>query len=516
MKKVFGFIALALAFAACGQLNETPVQPNENEVAQGITITAQLAPKDALTKALAVDGDKIKSSWAVNEHIAILYEVSGDKKVADATIKSVSGSGTATFQFTVDNNTPDNTPCTIVYPLSAAKDDHSGVKAALDILGTQDGSLNPDLDVRVGEGTIHTETPSLDITTQPEPQFAIFKFTTGSVLSGLVVKMKWLHITVSQYMYTILLDPAASTFYAFLPPPDPDPAYNQVSFEAKGDDDVLYTRSKSGVIYEAGNYYESTIRMYETNGRNESSAYFTFNVDKLDYTTTPINIVGTSIYSTYGLEIAQGNSITVKSLAGQIITRVDFYTDWYQGMEDAELTSSTAGTVHWKKDTKFGSVEGINATSFVLSNGSSSSSVMIGKMVVYYLPAPKDDSNYTNTSGTTLYESSHFRIIGTATSDYIDKEDEDKVKYGLRIDNHLSQQSITIESKNGEIITGVRLRCPCNAIVAENTSSTAGTVRWKYKEKFGYIDGVNATSLTITNSADLIVLIDHLLVYYYE
>lgn len=510
MKKVFGFIALALAFAACGQLNETPVQPNENEVAQGITITAQLAPKDALTKALAVDGDKIKSSWAVNEHIAILYEKGGVKKVADATIKSVSGSGTATFQFTVDNDTPDNTPCTIVYPLSAAKDDNSGVKAAKDILAIQDGTLKAELDVRVGEGTIHTETPSLNITTEPKAQFAIFKFTTGSVLSGLVVKMNWLHITVSQYMYTILLDPAASTFYAFLPPPDPDPAYNQVSFEAKGDDDVLYTRSKSGVIYEAGNYYESTIRMYETNGRNESSAYFTFNVDKkLDYTTTPINIVGTSIWSTYGLEIAQGNSITVKSLAGQIITRVDFYTDWYQGMEDAELTSSTAGTVHWKKDTKFGSVEGINATSFVLSNGSSFS-VMIGKMVVYYLPAPKDDSNYTNTSGETLYESSHFRIIGTATGDY-------QGAHGLRIDNHLNQHhSITIESKNGEIITGVRLRCLCNAIVAENTSSTAGTVRWKYNEKFGYIDGVNATSLTITNSADLIVLIDHLLVYYYE
>jgi hypothetical protein len=189
---------------------------------------------------------------------------------------------------------------------------------------------------------------------------------------------------------------------------------------------------------------------------------------------------------------------------------VDFYTDWYQGMEDAELTSSTAGTVHWKKDTNFGSVEGINATSFVLSNGSSSSSVMIGKMVVYYLPAPKDDSNYTNTSGQTLYESSHFRIIGIATGDY-------QGAHGLRIDNHLNQHhSITIESINGEIITGVRLRCLCNAIVAENTSSTAGTVRWKYNEKFGYIDGVNATSLTITNSADLIVLIDHLLVYYYE
>ena len=53
MKKVFGIIALALAFAACDK-NDIDIQPAEKpaEKAEGITITASLAPKTAGTKAV--------------------------------------------------------------------------------------------------------------------------------------------------------------------------------------------------------------------------------------------------------------------------------------------------------------------------------------------------------------------------------------------------------------------------------------------------------------------------------
>ena len=509
MKKVFGFLALALAFVACSPLNETPIQPSENEVAEGITITAQLAPKDALTKAITQNGDKITSTWAVNEHIAILYEKDGVKKVADATIKSVSGSGTATFQFTVDNDTPDNTPCTIVYPLSAAKDDHSGMKNAHDILAVQDGTLKAELDVRVGEGTIHTETPSLNITTQPEPQFAVFKFTTSRVLSNSLVKIQWLHVETSQ-IYTIQPAAPASTVYAFLPPEK----NSNVVFNARGEDDIFYTRTRKGVQYAAGQFYQSNIKMYKTDGINEGLAAFE-TVDEYDQHLTTFNngtikITGTKEAESHGLLIAKGEKITIQSLNDQIITRVDFRCGWQPAWRSAYLTSSTAGTVHWENETEWGSVEGINTTSFELSN-SGDAWVLLDYISVYYLPAPADEAYNTGTPAKTLYEGTHFRITGTATT-----ESAYEGKYGLRIDNHLNEHhSITIESKNGEIITKVRLRCLYSPALGPSTSSTAGTVRWNSGDQFGYIDGVNATSLTITNSTEYLFPIDHLLVYYY-
>ena len=175
MKKVFGFITMALAFVACNKINEAVFEPVEGN--NSITITAQLAPKTPISKAVSDAGDgTITASWAANEHIAVLYEVSSEKKVADATITAVNA-GVATISFSVDGGTAEDTPCTLVYPLSAAKADHSGVKAYADLLAVQDGSLNANLDVRVGEGTIQVATPGLTVTTQPAPQFALFKFT---------------------------------------------------------------------------------------------------------------------------------------------------------------------------------------------------------------------------------------------------------------------------------------------------------------------------------------------------
>ena len=180
--KLFFMAALALMIAACSNDdNDFAQQPQK---AEGITITAQLAPKSdgAISRAVADNGDnKITVTWAKEEHIAILYEVSGTKYAADAKIIDVDATGVATIEFTVENGTPDETPCTLVYPLSAAKADNSGVKDYATILATQDGTLNANLDVRVGAGTIQTTTPGLTVTTQPAAQFAIFKLTMKDI-----------------------------------------------------------------------------------------------------------------------------------------------------------------------------------------------------------------------------------------------------------------------------------------------------------------------------------------------
>ena len=170
--------ALALRTAACSN-DDNDLTTQQPQKAEGITITAQLAPKTngATTRALSDGTDKIVAEWAVNEHIAILYTKDATKYAADATITAVDGSGAATITFTVEDGTPNNTACTLVYPYDAAKDDHTGVKDAATLLAAQDGTLSANLDVRVGAGTIQTTTPGLTVTTQPAAQFAIFKFT---------------------------------------------------------------------------------------------------------------------------------------------------------------------------------------------------------------------------------------------------------------------------------------------------------------------------------------------------
>ena len=80
MKKVFGMFAMALALVACNKVEteNNPVEQPSDSKAEGITITATLAPKTAVTKAVADKGDnKITVTWAVNEHIAILYDKDG-------------------------------------------------------------------------------------------------------------------------------------------------------------------------------------------------------------------------------------------------------------------------------------------------------------------------------------------------------------------------------------------------------------------------------------------------------
>lgn len=252
--KFFLMAALALTFAACSNDDNDMQSPAEQPAkAEGITITATLAPKDAgaTTRAVSEGTNEIVVEWAVDEHIAILYDKDG-AQMADATIKRVNPeTKAATIEFTVVDGTADNTVCTLVYPYSAAKDDKSGVKDAATLLAAQDGTLNANLDVRVGEGTIQTVTPGLTVTTQPAAQFAIFKFTVKNSDASATIDVKPLTITIGSQDYVITPASATSTLYAALPAI----SSQAVSFSATGSDSKTYTCSKDGVTFAAGNYY---------------------------------------------------------------------------------------------------------------------------------------------------------------------------------------------------------------------------------------------------------------------
>lgn len=259
--KFLSLAALALTFAACSsnddELTQQPAeQPANNNM---ITITAMLAPKSASaqTRAVSDNGTDIVAAWAENEHIAILYEVSGTKKVADAEITAVDGTtGEATITFAVDGSTPDNTDCTLVYPLSAAKDDHSGVKAYADMLATQDGVLDGDLDVRVGAGTIHIGPASLDVTTQPAAQYSIFKFTTQNISGSAITPTEF---TVSDAAGNVIttVTLTASDLYVALPVLSADTYW----FNATASGKPYIAKATVSTATSAGKFYSTTVQM---------------------------------------------------------------------------------------------------------------------------------------------------------------------------------------------------------------------------------------------------------------
>ena len=258
--------ALALMTAACSNDDNDLTTPQPQK-AEGITITAQLAPKTngATTRAVSDGTNKIVAEWAENEHLAVLYEVGGTKYAADATITAVDGSGAATITFEVESGTADDTPCTLVYPAKLTdgtttvyKDDLSGVKDAATLLAAQDGTLSAKLDVRVGEGTIQTTTPGLTVTTQPAAQFAIFKFTLQDLSAAAKSATEFKVSDGSgNVMTTVTPGSASGELYVALPVM----AAGTYWFNATIDSKSYIAKATTAAATVAGKYYQSTVKM---------------------------------------------------------------------------------------------------------------------------------------------------------------------------------------------------------------------------------------------------------------
>ena len=258
-KNILTMAALALMMIACSNddFTEQPIeQPVDNN--KEITITATLAPKgnDGM-RAVADNGDdKITVTWAVDEEIAILFNDGSADLKRVATVKSVTG-GKATIEFTVPSGLANNTACTLVYPATAAKDDNSGVKAYADLLATQNGTLNANLDVRVGAGKIQVSTPSLDVTTQPTAQFSIFKFTVKNVSNAAKTATEFkVSDNSGNVITTVTPGSATGTLYVALPAL----ATGLYWFNATIDSKAYIANANISAATTTGKYYQSTIK----------------------------------------------------------------------------------------------------------------------------------------------------------------------------------------------------------------------------------------------------------------
>lgn len=255
--KYFTMAALALLMTTACSNDDNDMSSAEPQQAQGITITAQLAPKEGgVTRAVYDDmHGTLVATWAEGEDIAIIY----DGKQAIATVKAVAGDGSATIEFEVAGGTANNTPCTLVYPASATDNDYK-LKSYYKLFAMQTGTLTADLDVRVGSGTIQTTTPGLTVTTQPQPQFSIFKLVTTDVSCTDYLNTVTLSFSDDQgNVITTATQPGKpyDTFYVALPPLTAGVYW----FTAISAGKPYIARVTVGSATVAGKFYASTVKM---------------------------------------------------------------------------------------------------------------------------------------------------------------------------------------------------------------------------------------------------------------
>ena len=263
--KIFFMAALALMTVACSNDDndiQTPAeQPTEQLADNMITVTAKLAPKsDAGTRAVALDKDGnnkdiIKVTWAQNEQLKI---ISANGKEATANIDAVDGSGTATISFTIDAAAVGQN-CLIVYPASAAATTGALDYASNPALISQDGTLNANLDVRVGNGTINADNPgTLTVTTQPAAQYSIFKFTIQDLSSTDKTATQFkVSDNSGNVITTVTPGSATGTLYVALPVL----ATGMYWFNATIDSKAYIAKATVSTATVAGKYYQSTVKM---------------------------------------------------------------------------------------------------------------------------------------------------------------------------------------------------------------------------------------------------------------
>ena len=256
-KSVYGIAALLLALVACNKI-ETEKQVAENT--EGIPFSATVSlGNNAATKALAENGSTITATWAEGEKVALIYNGVSD----EMTVSSVSG-GSATISGTITGTPADGDAVTIIYPSSAADGTTGNIKADLlyaqNGLLTGEGSIAEKYDARKGTGTLKVDgTATLGGSVSLTNQFAIFKFTVRGADGTTVISAKPLTVTIGTQDYVITPATATDELYAALPAVSGE----KVSFDATDGSDRTYTCANLNVSFDAGKYYQSTLKMRE-------------------------------------------------------------------------------------------------------------------------------------------------------------------------------------------------------------------------------------------------------------
>lgn len=193
----------AFSLASCNRMEENPDNAQEIQQPAGIAFTATLAPKGenpqtkAISSGIDDNGKEILNvAWAVDEKIALYYQISGGYAKATAKVTDVND-GVATISASLDDTTIDGGTVKFVYPASLANDKGDDIDESklMEQYGKLDGianSISKRFDAATGEGKIKLSGG----TSMPTTATVTDKTGTGSVsLQNRVCICKF-HLTV--------------------------------------------------------------------------------------------------------------------------------------------------------------------------------------------------------------------------------------------------------------------------------------------------------------------------------
>lgn len=260
--------ALAVMTAACSSDDNDITTPTPQPVKpEGIPFSATIESESATTRALSEDTENntIKAAWETGEKVALIYTVNDTKQLVVAEV-TANKDGSATIKATLTGSPADGTLVKIVYPASAVDASTNDVKDFQTLLVKQTGSFsdistNYDLREATGKLKIGEETASLQESVRLNSKLAILKVqATIPYNSSTTFEFNSLTITIDGTKYVNIEKSPSSAqndFYVALPPV----SGGKVSFLAKDVDGNTYGYSKSDVTFEAGKYYQSTLKM---------------------------------------------------------------------------------------------------------------------------------------------------------------------------------------------------------------------------------------------------------------
>ena len=255
--KIFMMAALALTFAACSNDdNDLAQQPAEQPANDEITITATVSSDDATTRALSPDGSNIASTWETTDQFAILFNDGSSNVKRIATVVAPISGSTVTITFTIPASLASDTPCTIVYPASAANAANTGADVAT-ALATQDGTIGNCPEVRVGTATIDKDNHNLAGVTKLVAQNAIFKFTVKNADGSATIDVKPFIVSIDTYDYIVTPATAKNELFVALPAISD----KEVKFTAFDAGSNIYMNAKADISFTAGSYYQSVVKL---------------------------------------------------------------------------------------------------------------------------------------------------------------------------------------------------------------------------------------------------------------
>ena len=265
--KKISIVVLSLMTAACSS-DIASEQPSESLQGKGIPFTATISMKGSTTRsAMTENGSTISAVWKTGDELALVYEVSGQKKVTKATM-TVRDDKSATITATIAEGVTTGTAIKLLYPYSAVSDnaeDTSYGAMKRDALGGQDGTLESiamQFDLCQGDGTltIASGKASLKADVTMKSQIAIWKLSLTDGTNA--IKATQVNIDKGKDEQMAMVMPKEGTFSEFYVAV-PAVSNGTINISAATTSEGNYTYTKTGVTLEAGKYYQSTVTMVQ-------------------------------------------------------------------------------------------------------------------------------------------------------------------------------------------------------------------------------------------------------------